>query len=658
MSQDKRAELTPKMRGHRLFSGRLHAQSLLEFAIVLPVLLALIFGIIEFARIFYSWLTVTNAARFGLRYAVTGEYDDAYCTPFGVADIDGDGMACDNETTREQRNAESDMARLHSIYDVTRSLSIGLAIDDTVTDPHTPGYYKHTVCSSREGFYWMGFPDDRCLPNDDPGNPEEGPTRVIVAVTYEHPLILPFISNILPSVTLHAERTGILEQFRVARVLGLPPRIDVPTSTATVTQTATDTTTPTESTTPTPTETEPPTLTPTQTLTPTPTFTVTPTPTSSCNLIQVDSISANADKINMSGSNNNAVDATIRSTTLTWSVYYTNQYVNWFRLGGWQYYSGDSYSSPTTATVNPPYAFGAGASVAWQADMNNVTNSKIVLTSILSVLWDINLNGQTCNLIGYLNPIYTEITNPALSGQILTNISQTRFEAIAYDTGMAHVNGNGITNVRFEIYDPSGTRIQNLTDTTAAYCAFGGNGPCNTMSSSTWNSLVNGTYLIRAQGFGVNGTYSPLVEKTFIILRDTATPTQTSTFTLTPTRTPTPTITRTPTRTATGPSPTPTRTQTATLTPTRTLTPTATLTSPNTPTPTQTDKPTNTLTPTQSLTPTQTRTLTPSPTQTPTRTRTATPTNTPVVPTTVPTSSQTPTRTPTRTPCPGGGYDC
>ena len=41
----------------------------LEFAIVLPVLITLLFGLWEFGRIFDAWLIVTNAAREGARYA-------------------------------------------------------------------------------------------------------------------------------------------------------------------------------------------------------------------------------------------------------------------------------------------------------------------------------------------------------------------------------------------------------------------------------------------------------------------------------------------------------------------------------------------------------------------------------------------------------------
>jgi Flp pilus assembly protein TadG len=38
---------------------------------VLPLMLILMFGIVDFGRAFYTWLTVTNAAREGARVAAT-----------------------------------------------------------------------------------------------------------------------------------------------------------------------------------------------------------------------------------------------------------------------------------------------------------------------------------------------------------------------------------------------------------------------------------------------------------------------------------------------------------------------------------------------------------------------------------------------------------
>ena len=51
-------------------------QTLAEFAITLPILLLLLFGIIEFGRIFQAWVTLQNSARAAARYATTGTYDD------------------------------------------------------------------------------------------------------------------------------------------------------------------------------------------------------------------------------------------------------------------------------------------------------------------------------------------------------------------------------------------------------------------------------------------------------------------------------------------------------------------------------------------------------------------------------------------------------
>jgi len=50
-------------------------QTLVEFSLTLPLLLLLLFGIIEFGRIFQAWVTLQNAARAAARVAITGEYD-------------------------------------------------------------------------------------------------------------------------------------------------------------------------------------------------------------------------------------------------------------------------------------------------------------------------------------------------------------------------------------------------------------------------------------------------------------------------------------------------------------------------------------------------------------------------------------------------------
>ena len=56
--------------------GRRKAQALVEFSLTLPILLLLTFGIIEFGRLFQSWVTIQNAVREATRYATTGQFND------------------------------------------------------------------------------------------------------------------------------------------------------------------------------------------------------------------------------------------------------------------------------------------------------------------------------------------------------------------------------------------------------------------------------------------------------------------------------------------------------------------------------------------------------------------------------------------------------
>lgn len=50
-------------------------QAMVEFAVILPILLLLVMGIIEFGLIFNAYLTIQNASREGARYGITGASD-------------------------------------------------------------------------------------------------------------------------------------------------------------------------------------------------------------------------------------------------------------------------------------------------------------------------------------------------------------------------------------------------------------------------------------------------------------------------------------------------------------------------------------------------------------------------------------------------------
>ncbi|MCK4801219.1 MAG: pilus assembly protein, partial [Anaerolineales bacterium] len=259
-------------------------QAMVEFVLSLPILLFILFGIIEFARMVFAWMAVQNAARFGIRYAVTGEFNELYCVEAGNylgathvnADIDGgdpqDCLIPDSYTGTDSHDLEReliDLARLYSIQDAAIGGGTGLWLRPNVSGnyeqylanhnpafiglPGETGFYHVTICSNRNSQFAMDFFNysiPLCLDNlpaggggpelmDDAGGPGD---RVKVHVEHRHPFFLPLLSNIWPSVTLNAERDGIVEKFRTSRVIGVSgPILSAPTWTQTPTITDTPT---------------------------------------------------------------------------------------------------------------------------------------------------------------------------------------------------------------------------------------------------------------------------------------------------------------------------------------------------------------------------------------------------------------------------------
>jgi hypothetical protein len=81
-------------------------QAVAEFALIAPIFLLLIFGLIDTARLYQSWVTIQHAAREGARYGVTGRADCAAPTP--------SRPNCIEFVTRNQTNALTD-----NVADVT-----------------------------------------------------------------------------------------------------------------------------------------------------------------------------------------------------------------------------------------------------------------------------------------------------------------------------------------------------------------------------------------------------------------------------------------------------------------------------------------------------------------------------------------------------------
>ncbi|HEX3032057.1 MAG TPA: TadE family protein [Bacillota bacterium] len=81
-------------------------QAMVEMALIAPILMLLLFGTIEFGRIFNSYLEVTNAAREGARAGVVGATDSSIVTAVknSAVLLDGDFLTINVNPGADYRN--------------------------------------------------------------------------------------------------------------------------------------------------------------------------------------------------------------------------------------------------------------------------------------------------------------------------------------------------------------------------------------------------------------------------------------------------------------------------------------------------------------------------------------------------------------------------
>ena len=228
-------------------------QAMLEFALALPILLMIIFGIIDFALVFQAWLQIENMVRQTTRYAITGQYDEKYCTAEYITNTDGSDEYCDSLE-------EQDAARLLSVQAVADSQRIILFNDDVGIGEDDIGYIHVTICSDRDvnenedssddyvyiepqmGTTSYGDCDDSGTTRRDAGGPGD---QVYIAVDFNHPFITPFLNKAWPMIHLASYREGRVETFRVSKVTIGPDAPEIPdTLTPTITNTPSPTITP------------------------------------------------------------------------------------------------------------------------------------------------------------------------------------------------------------------------------------------------------------------------------------------------------------------------------------------------------------------------------------------------------------------------------
>ncbi|MEW6718561.1 MAG: TadE/TadG family type IV pilus assembly protein [Chloroflexota bacterium] len=222
------------------------AQGLIEFALILPVILLLIYGMIEISRFIFFYGAVATSSREGARFGVS--VGDAGATSLRYKDCDG------------IKNA---------------ALRVGAGLIGLTSGDITIEYDHGT-----------GVSFSSCPPSPDVAIGD----RIKVRVQANYDPLLPLVNFPTIPITATTYRTIIIG-FTIETGIPIPTRTpyptfttgptDTPTITATPTSTYTPTVTPTASNTPTVTDT--PTVSPTATDTSTPTQTFTPV----CNITNV-----------------------------------------------------------------------------------------------------------------------------------------------------------------------------------------------------------------------------------------------------------------------------------------------------------------------------------------------------------------------------------
>lgn len=186
-------------RRNKSTAKRTLGQSIVEFALVAPLLLLLIFSIVDMARLIQAQVTVSNAARQGIRFATIGY--------------------------QEKDTSGNWIPRVTSVISRTRDGLSGLPLS-TTNDPTQFGFYQVEVNPA------------------DGGQPSQ---HVEVYVYYNVQMLTPLVNMVLPRVIVRGferglnEQWGAVQDFDHANLPPLPPTLPTWTPLPTNTPTASPT---------------------------------------------------------------------------------------------------------------------------------------------------------------------------------------------------------------------------------------------------------------------------------------------------------------------------------------------------------------------------------------------------------------------------------
>ncbi len=236
--------LHPRIFRHFKPERKERGQSMVEFALAVPVFMALVMGIIEFGYLMFTYSSVFSATREAARYGAS-------------VGMNADGVPHEKDCNGIRAAA----VRIGGLVGVTNA-SIDIRYDTGPTDSRA----------------WEALPRCEDNPNTILGD------RIIVRVSFTFKSLIGIIPN-LP--ILNTDTRSIIKSVNISGNYPTAiPITDTPTHSPTPTITASPTITPTKTSTPTLTPTNTPTNTPTDTPTLTPTSTDTPMPSSTPTLFQ------------------------------------------------------------------------------------------------------------------------------------------------------------------------------------------------------------------------------------------------------------------------------------------------------------------------------------------------------------------------------------
>lgn len=200
MSKSKRypLKLKSKQQSRRWLAG----QGFVEFMLVVPLVLAMIFGIIEAARWFAAINALQNTARETARYASTGQpYQDD----------------CDSYTSYQT-------CRIETIKQVAKTFAgAGLVVDPNETDETKPKYLGVEVW----GAPCLDSTDPECDPQADHPGVAQG--KLEIRLDYNHPITNPFFSTWFPAIHVSGRYEIVNEPWYGAEFVDPPSIPDAPT---------------------------------------------------------------------------------------------------------------------------------------------------------------------------------------------------------------------------------------------------------------------------------------------------------------------------------------------------------------------------------------------------------------------------------------------